>query len=98
MAGIAGSALGSLGSTLGGGESGGSSMMQGVASQAKFAQMGVAAGKAQSEIAIGAATEQAKQAMETSTAMASLKNANDLNDAVVSMTKMIGSSAKSAAQ
>ncbi len=97
MAGM-GSALGSLGSMLGGGSSGSDAMKGAVADQAKMAQEGIAAGKAQSQIAMGAAAEQSKQAMETSTAMAAIKNANDLNDAVVSITKLIGGSAKSAAQ
>lgn len=97
MGGIVGSAMGGVGSMLGGGTSGSSAMMDSVKNQGEMAQKGIAAGKAQSEIAMGAAAAQSEQAMETSTAMAAMKNANDLNDAVVSMTKMIGASAKSAA-
>jgi hypothetical protein len=48
---------------------------------------------------IEGATQAASQtALETANAMAAIKTAIDLNDAVVSMTKNIGESAKSAAQ
>jgi hypothetical protein len=91
-----GKMAGGLGSMLGGGTDGMSAMKGAVQDQAKMAQAGIAAGKAQSEIAMGAAAEQTKQSMETSTAMTAMKNANDLNDAVNKATAQIGSSAKSA--